>query len=79
MTAKPKTHITDPRRPGVGGLVGTPCGLFVIPEQVNNRNPSCQKCLQFPHTRRGKAVSARQRAKRSGNAPGTAEGGPEPL
>ena len=48
--AKPKTHIRkDDQRPesSVGGLRRTLCGLFISLEQLDNANPSCQKCLQF--------------------------------
>ena len=48
--AKPKTHIRkDDRNPesSVGGLRRTLCGLFIPLEQLDNANPSCQKCLQF--------------------------------
>ena len=48
--AKPKTHIRkDDQNPenSVGGLRRTLCGLFVSREQLDNANPSCQKCLQF--------------------------------
>ena len=48
--AKPKTHIRkDDQNPAnsVGGLRRTLCGLFVPREQLDNANPSCQKCLQF--------------------------------
>ena len=58
--AKPKTHIRkDDQKPenSVGGLRRTLCGLFVPREQLDNANPSCQKCLQFrkkgPLTRPG--------------------------
>ena len=48
--AKPKTHIRkDDSKPenSVGGLRRTLCGLFIPLEQLDNANPSCQKCLQF--------------------------------
>ena len=48
--AKPKTHIRkDDQKPesSVGGLRRTLCGLFIPREQLDNANPSCQKCLQF--------------------------------
>ena len=31
----------------VGGLRRTLCGLFVPLDQLDNANPSCQKCLQY--------------------------------
>ena len=49
----PKTHITDPSPEcSIGGLLKTLCGLFVLREQVDNANPSCQKCLRYRHSRR---------------------------
>ena len=64
--AKPKTHIRkDDQNPenSVGGLRRTLCGLFVSREQLDNANPSCQKCLQFlkkaPLTRPGATNAGR--------------------
>ena len=51
LPAGSKTHITDQSRKGVGTLVRTLCGLYVIREQVDNLNASCQKCLRFRHSR----------------------------
>ena len=45
--AKPKTHSTDPTKDAPKGASWTLCGLFVSREQLDNANPSCQKCLQY--------------------------------
>ena len=52
--AKPKTHILkDDSNPenSVGGLRRTLCGLFVPREQLDNADPSCQKCLRAANKR----------------------------
>ena len=52
--AKPKTHIRkDDSNPenSVGGLRRTLCGLFVPREQLDNADPSCQKCLRAANKR----------------------------
>ena len=48
-----RTQSPDPSPEcSIGGLRGTLCGLFVLREQVDNANPSCQKCLRYRHSRR---------------------------
>ena len=55
--AKPKiAHIKNPTERVPTGSKGawTLCGLFVGPEQVDDAQPACQKCLRFRHARRWK-------------------------
>ena len=49
--AKPKTHITDPTKDAPEGAAWTLCGLFVLREQVDTADPSCQKCLRAANKR----------------------------
>ena len=62
--AKPKTHIQDPTKNAPEGAAWTLCGLFVLREQVDEADPSCQKCLRYRHSRR--RTKGRQAKPRTG-------------
>ena len=54
---KPKTHIVDADReiPATFDSAAkfSLCGVFLYKsEQVDNADPSCQKCLRYRHSRR---------------------------
>ena len=54
MKKKPKTHIVDADRELPGDAKFSLCGAFLYQsEQVNNADPSCQKCRLIA-TRRAK-------------------------
>ena len=57
MGKKPKTHVADPDREvsptAASWAAFSLCGIFLYqPEQVDNANPSCQKCRQSATSRR---------------------------
>ena len=57
MGKKPTTHIVDADReiPATFDSAAkfSLCGVFLYKsEQVDNADPSCQKCLRYRHTRR---------------------------
>ena len=55
METKPKTHITDPTKDAPKGASWSLCGLFLyLPAQVDNADPSCQKCIHYRQSRRSK-------------------------
>ena len=62
MGTKPKTHSEDPTQDVPKGAAWTLCGLFVLREQVDEADPSCQKCLRYRHSRRWKDRLAKTKA-----------------
>ena len=62
MGKKPTTHIEDEDR-DLGWGKFSLCGVFLyMPEQVDNTDPSCQKCLRFANSPR--RVKSRQQKNR---------------
>ena len=64
MGQKPKTHIEDVDREELpGDAKFSLCGVFLyMPEQVDNADPSCQKCLRAANSPR--RVKGRQQKNR---------------
>ena len=53
MRKKPKTHIVDANKELPGEAKFSLCGVFLyMPEQVDNTDPSCQKCLRAANSPR---------------------------
>ena len=51
MGQKPKTHSQDHTKDSSEGAGWTLCGLWVLREQLDEVNPSCQKCLRAANKR----------------------------